>query len=156
MSTYWLIFELTWRDFFVYMGLSVGDKLFKSGGVTGQRQHWRGGEQELRMWKEGKTGDKLVDANMRELAASGFMSNRGRQNVASFIALDLKMDWRYGAAHFESTLIDHDVYANWGNWCAAAGMTGGRVNRFNIVKQSKDYDKEGDYVRHWCPELSTL
>mmetsp|Transcript_14288 Transcript_14288/g.20960 ORF Transcript_14288/g.20960 Transcript_14288/m.20960 type:complete len:169 (+) Transcript_14288:23-529(+) len=84
------------------------------------------------------------------------MSNRGRQNVASFLALDLNMDWRYGADHFESTLLDHDVYANWGNWCSAAGMTGGRVNRFNIVKQSKDYDKEGDYVRHWCPELANV
>mmetsp|Transcript_17798 Transcript_17798/g.19841 ORF Transcript_17798/g.19841 Transcript_17798/m.19841 type:complete len:169 (-) Transcript_17798:64-570(-) len=84
------------------------------------------------------------------------MSNRGRQNVASFLALDMNLDWRYGADHFEQHLLDYDVYANWGNWCAAAGMTGGRVNRFNIVKQSKDYDKEGDYVRHWCPELANI
>merc|ERR1712151_1360364 len=54
------------------------------------------------------------------------------------------------------TLLDHDVHSNWGNWCSGAGMTGGRLNRFNIVKQSKDYDKNGDYVRHWIPELKDL
>merc|ERR1712157_89117 len=67
-----------------------------------------------------------------------------------------KTDWRYGADHFESTLIDHDVYANYGNWCSAAGMTGGRLNRFNIVKQSKDYDQHGEYVKHWLPELKNV
>lgn len=93
---------------------------------------------------------------MRELKATGFMSNRGRQNVASFLAIDMSTDWRYGADHFESYLLDHEVSANWGNWCSAAGMTGGRLNRFNIVKQSKDYDTQGDYVRHWCPELANI
>jgi deoxyribodipyrimidine photo-lyase len=68
----------------------------------------------------------------------------------------MNIDWRYGADHFEMLLLDYDVYSNWGNWCSAAGMTGGRLNRFNIVKQSKDYDAQGDYVRHWCPELSSL
>lgn len=84
------------------------------------------------------------------------MSNRGRQNVASFFAIDMNMDWRYGAWHFEETLLDFDVHSNWGNWCAAAGMTGGRLNRFNIVKQSKDYDFGGEYVRLWCPELKNV
>ncbi len=71
------------------------------------------------------------------MVRSGFMSNRGRQNVASYLALDLGVDWRRGADHFESLLLDYDVCSNWGNWCAAAGLTGGRVNRFNIGKQSK-------------------
>ena len=84
------------------------------------------------------------------------MSNRGRQNVASFLALKLSMDWRYGADHFESTLLDHDVYANWGNWRSADGMTGGGWNCFNTVKQSKDNNKEGEYARHWCPELANV
>lgn len=104
-------------------------------------------------WKHGKTGMPLVDANMRELSATGFMSNRGRQNVASYLVLDLGVDWRLGADWFEHLLIDHDVTSNWGNWVAAAGLTGGRVNKFNILKQSKDYDEEGDYVRAWLPEL---
>lgn len=66
----------------------------------------------------------LVDANMRELKLSGFMSNRGRQNVASFLTQNLNVDWRLGAAYFEETLIDHDVTANWGNWMFAAGLSG--------------------------------
>merc|ERR1712232_49908 len=135
-----------------------GNSIFFLDGTlqSSKSRKWGMHQKTLQAWKNGKTGYPLVDANMRELAATGFMSNRGRQNVCSFLALDLKMDWRYGAAHFESNLIDHDVYANWGNWCAAAGMTGGRVNRFNIVKQSKDYDAQGDYVRHWCPELAKI
>ena len=78
------------------------------------------------------------------------------QNVASYLALDLQLDWRDGADHFESLLLDYDVCSNWGNWAAAAGVTGGRVNRFNIVKQSKDYDADGAYVRHWLPELKDV
>lgn len=84
------------------------------------------------------------------------MSNRGRQNVASFLLLDYGVDWRRGADLFESLLVDYDVSSNWGNWVAAAGLTGGRLNQFNITKQSKDYDLGGDYVRTWCPELKNV
>ncbi|PNH00586.1 Cryptochrome DASH, chloroplastic/mitochondrial, partial [Tetrabaena socialis] len=107
------------------------------------------------------------------------MSNRGRQNVASYLALDLGVDWRRGADWFESCLLDYDVTSNWGNWAAAAGLTGGRVNHFNIAKQagrggegelkeersreggqglnySKDYDLAGEYVKTWCPELRNV
>jgi deoxyribodipyrimidine photo-lyase len=89
-------------------------------------------------------------------SSAGWMSNRGRQNVASYLALDLGLDWRRGAALFEHLLLDYDVASNWGNWVAAAGLTGGRVNHFNITKQSKDYDPQGDYMRHWLPELSNV
>jgi deoxyribodipyrimidine photo-lyase len=81
------------------------------------------------------------------------MSNRGRQIVASYLVYEVGLDWRRGADHFESLLIDHDVYSNYGNWNAAAGLTGGRVNRFNMSKQSRDYDPSGEYIRHWIPEL---
>jgi deoxyribodipyrimidine photo-lyase len=163
-STYWLVFELLWRDFFKFFALKQGNKIFFLEGTLGElargthpnSRRWGLDKKALKAWKEGKTGYPLVDANMRELAATGFMSNRGRQNVASFLAIDMNIDWRYGADHFEMLLLDYDVYSNWGNWCSAAGMTGGRLNRFNIVKQSKDYDAQGDYVRHWCPELSSL
>ncbi|CAE7476192.1 unnamed protein product [Symbiodinium sp. KB8] len=148
-STYWLIFELTWRDFFIYMALSQGDKIFVPGGVTGDRTPWRGSPDKLERWKEGKTGDPLVDANMRELGATGFMSNRGRQNVASFLIFDLGVDWRYGAAHFEEYLLDYDPCSNWGNWVAAAGLTGQRINKFNTKKQLSDYDPQREYVNHW-------
>ena len=69
--------------------------------------------------------------------AAGFMSNRGRQNVASYLVLDMGVDWRLGGDWFESVLQDYDVCSNWGNWVSAAGFTGGRINHFNITKQSK-------------------
>merc|ERR1712176_791383 len=155
-STYWVVFEMLWRDFFKYFAEKHGDSIFYPGGTIGSKKEWKHYEKNLRAWIEGRTGYPLVDANMRELSATGFMSNRGRQNVASFLALELNQDWRYGAEYFESVLLDHDVHSNYGNWCSAAGMTGGRLNRFNIVKQSKDYDQHGDYVRHWIPELKDV
>merc|ERR1711977_139110 len=133
-----------------------GNRIFHSGGISETRPHWAKNPEALRRWKEGTTGWPLIDANMRELNATGFMSNRGRQNVASFLALDLGLDWRAGADYFESLLVDYDVTSNWGNWVAAAGLTGGRVNKFNIVKQSNDYDKDGKYLRTWIPELEKV
>ncbi|KAK3268443.1 Myosin-3 [Cymbomonas tetramitiformis] len=155
-STYWVIFELIWRDYFKFFGLKHGDSIFHLEGTVGGRQSWRKDFDLEKRWKEGTTGVPLVDANMRELLHTGFMSNRGRQNVASYLALELGLDWRIGADHFESLLLDYDCCSNWGNWVAAAGMTGGRVNRFNILKQSKDYDLQGDYVRAWIPELKDV
>jgi deoxyribodipyrimidine photo-lyase len=152
-STYWVVFELLWRDFCKFFACKHGDSIFFPSGTVGRHKKWSTYAPNFEAWKEGRTGYPLVDANMREMKATGFMSNRGRQNVASFLAIDLEHDWRFGADWFESNLIDYDVYSNWVNWCAAAGMTGGRLNRFNIVKQSKDYDQHGDYVRHWLPEL---
>jgi len=154
-STYWLIFELIWRDFYKFFAVKHGDAIFAAGGVAkgGRHVKWRADAAALEAWKSGTTGFPLVDANMRELAATGFMSNRGRQNVASWLALDAQVDWRLGAEYFESKLIDYDCSANWGNWVAAAGVTGGRVNRFNIAKQTKDYDPDGEYVKAWIPEL---
>lgn len=152
-STYWLIFELIWRDFFRAICSKYGTRVFFSGGAIGKQISWSRNEELIRRWKEGRTGWPLVDANMRELAATGWMSNRGRQNVASFLVLDYGVDWRVGADYFESFLLDHDVCSNYGNWNAAAGLLGGRVNKFNITKQSRDYDPNGDYIRHWLPEL---
>merc|ERR1719284_528156 len=131
------------------MGLTQGDKIFKVGGVTNDKTPWTGTREALEKWKEGRTGDPLVDANMRELKDTGFMSNRGRQNVASYLIFDLGVDWRYGAAHFEELLLDYDPCSNWGNWVAAAGLTGQRVNKFNTRKQLNDYDPKREYVNHW-------
>lgn len=109
-------------------------------------------------WAEGQTGIPFVDANMRELNQTGFMSNRGRQNVASFLVNDLGIDWRWGASYFESMLIDYDACSNWGNWMYVAGVGNDpRENRyFNILKQAQNYDKKGEYIRHWIPELSGI
>jgi deoxyribodipyrimidine photo-lyase len=158
-STYWLVFELLIRDYCKFFAVKHGDVIFRPFGTiknTGKQQAWSRDQSNFDAWKNGKTGYPLVDANMREMMATGFMSNRGRQNVCSFLAIDLHHDWRCGADWFESQLVDYDVYSNWYNWAAGAGMTGGRLNRFNIVKQSKDYDANGDYVRTWLPELANV
>ena len=120
------------------------------------KRQWNTNPRLFQAWKDGKTGYPIIDANMLELKATGFMSNRGRQIVCSFLAIELNIDWRLGAEYFEETLIDYNVEANWVNWSNGAGVslaTGGRLNRFNIVKQSKTYDRNGEYVRIWCPEL---
>lgn len=80
---------------------------------------------------------KAQSKSYKLCVAAGFMSNRGRQNVASYLVLDMGVDWRRGADWFETVLQDYDVCSNWGNWVAAAGLTGGRINHFNITKQSK-------------------
>jgi len=110
------------------------------------------------LWAIGKTGVPFVDANMRELTATGWMSNRGRQNVASFLVRDLKVNWQMGAEYFESQLIDYDTCSNWGNWNYVAGVgSDPREDRyFNILTQAKNYDPLGDYVRLWCPELAKV
>ena len=108
-------------------------------------------------WANGETGIPFVDANMRELNQTGFMSNRGRQNVASFFVTELKLDWRMGAEYFESKLIDYDVASNYGNWMYVAGVGNDPRDRyFNIILQAKRYDSEGAYVKLWLPELTEL
>jgi len=108
-STYWVIFELLWRDFFRFTADQRGNALFRPEGLRGERRAWRHDRELLERWIDGRTGDPFVDANMRELAATGYMSNRGRQNVASQLAHDLGVDWTWGAEWFGSVLIDYDV-----------------------------------------------
>uniref|UniRef100_A0A0B7B3L3 Cryptochrome DASH n=2 Tax=Arion vulgaris TaxID=1028688 RepID=A0A0B7B3L3_9EUPU len=154
-STYWIIFELLWRDYFRFVALKYGSKIFFPSGLKGGNVHWKHSTEQFKAWQEGKTGIPYIDANMRELAATGFMSNRGRQNVASFLTKDLQLDWRLGAEWFESLLLDHDVCSNYGNWLYSAGIGNDpRENRkFNVLKQGLDYDGDGNYVRLWVPEL---
>jgi deoxyribodipyrimidine photo-lyase len=157
-STYWLIFELLWRDYFRFVAAKHGDKLFYRTGLRGMDIPWKQDWQRFELWQIGNTGFPLVDANMRELSATGFMSNRGRQNVASFLTKNLGIDWRMGAEWFESLLIDYDPCSNWGNWNYTAGIgNDARGFRFfNINKQAQDYDPQGEYVKHWLPELAQL
>lgn len=112
-STYWVIFELLWRDYCKFFAYKYENEIFYPAGTTGRNVHWEYNEKYIHAWKMGMTGYPLVDANMRELIATGFMSNRGRQNVASFISIDLQQDWRIGGNYFESYLLDYDVYSNW-------------------------------------------
>ncbi len=157
-STYWLIFELLWRDYFNFIAVKYEDLLFKSGGIKKVRLESKHNANKLNAWINGQTGIPFIDANMRELKQTGFMSNRGRQNVASFLVKDLKLDWLAGAEYFESMLIDYDPCSNYGNWNYIAGIGNDpRENRyFNVLSQANSYDQYGDYVRFWVPELSEL
>jgi deoxyribodipyrimidine photo-lyase len=157
-STYWLVFELLWRDYFQFIALKHGARLFRASGLQGLRLPWRDDREAFARWRDGQTGFPIVDANMRELAQTGYMSNRGRQNVGSFLTKNLGLDWRLGAAYFEQLLVDYDVASNWGNWLYVAGVgNDARGFRFfNLHKQSQDYDPSGDYVRHWLPELANV
>ncbi|MBO0936673.1 DASH family cryptochrome [Fibrella sp. HMF5335] len=156
-STYWLIFELIWRDFFRFVALKFGTRLFKPSGIKHDlNKHWRRDFDLFQRWAEGETGIPFIDANMRELKYTGFMSNRGRQNVGSFLVKDLGIDWTWGAAYFESMLVDYDPCSNWGNWNYVAGVGNDpREDRyFNILSQASRYDERGEYVKHWLPELA--
>ncbi|WOK06188.1 DASH family cryptochrome [Imperialibacter roseus] len=157
-STYWLIFELYWRDYFRFVMKKYGSSMFRTKGIRGQPIYFVQDMVIFELWRTGKTGVPFIDANMRELLQTGFMSNRGRQNVASFLIKDLQVDWVWGAQWFESQLIDYDVSSNWGNWNYVAGVGNDpRENRyFNILSQAMKYDGKGDYVRHWLPELSGI
>jgi deoxyribodipyrimidine photo-lyase len=154
-STYWLIFELLWRDYFQFIVRKHGKKIFRPSGLRGVTIPWQQDWKRFELWCAGETGYPLIDANMQELAATGFMSNRGRQNVASFLTKNLGIDWRMGAEWFESLLIDYDVASNWGNWNYSAGVGNDArgFRYFNILKQAQDYDPNGQYVQHWLPAL---
>ena len=151
-STYWLFFELLWREYFHWVMRKYDQKLFLKNGIKNVEPISRKMDNVyFEKWKNGQTGNDFVDANMNELNATGYMSNRGRQNVASYLCNDMKLDWRYGAAYFEEQLIDYDVCSNWGNWAYIAGVGNDpRGHRFfNIEKQAHDYDKEHKYRELW-------
>lgn len=157
-STYWLVFELLWRDYFRFISVKYGNDLFKSGGIKRLNKKKASNKGLFVKWQNGNTGIPFIDANMIELKESGFMSNRGRQNVASFLVKDLQVDWRMGAAHFESLLIDYDPCSNYANWNYIAGIGNDpRENRyFNVLRQASVYDPEGIYTKYWLPELKAL
>ncbi|GGG13902.1 deoxyribodipyrimidine photo-lyase [Dokdonia pacifica] len=152
-DTYWLIFELIWRDYFKYVSLKYGNAIFKMGGILHKDYEWSTNKAALQDWIEGKTPYDFVNANMIELRKTGWMSNRGRQNVASYWAKELKQDWRIGAAYFESMLIDYDVHSNWGNWMYNAGVGNDpRDRKFNINGQADRYDPQGKFRKLWLQE----
>ena len=154
-DTYWLVFELIWRDYFKYISLKHGEKIFKIDGILGKEYEWKSNEKALRQWINGNTREPFVNANMIELQRTGFMSNRGRQNVASYWAKEWEQDWRIAAAYFESMLIDYDVHSNYGNWMYNAGVGNDpRDRKFNIKRQAEMYDGDGKYQKLWLnPDL---
>lgn len=149
-DTYWLIFELIWRDYFKYISLKFGNKIFQIDGILNVKYDWKFNQKAFQQWISGNTKEPFVNANMIELAETGFMSNRGRQNVASFWAKEWQQDWRIAAAYFESLLIDYDVHSNYGNWIYNAGVGNDpRDRKFNIKRQAEMYDADGEFQRLW-------
>lgn len=157
-STYWLIFELLWRDYFHYLGRQQSAKIFLRGGIQDLELEWDNDRELFSAWCEGRTGYPIVDASMRQLAETGWMSNRGRQITANFLTKVLNLDWRWGAEWFEHQLIDYDVASNWGNWQYQAGVgTNGREFRvFHPVKQAIQYDPNSKFIQQWLPESEGL
>lgn len=152
-STYWLIFELIWRDYFKYISLKHGNKIFKLGGILEKSYRWKTDPHLFVDWANGQTEEPFVNANMIELKQTGWMSNRGRQNVASYFAKNLWMDWRMGAAYFESLLLDFDVHSNYGNWMYVAGVGNDpRDRKFDVAWQAERYDPDGKYQNRWLQQ----
>lgn len=151
-STYWLFFELLWREFFHWQQFKYGSRLFKKSGIQGKHLSTSLDKQAFASWVNGTTGYKIVDACMKQLKQTGFMSNRGRQLVASCLVHELNLDWRYGAAYFEHQLIDFDVASNYGNWQYLAGVGADpRGHRqFNLQKQTEIYDPSLSFVERWA------
>ena len=149
-GSYWLWFELLWRDYFRFLHLQHGRALYRARGLGAARATPHDAAA-FAAWCAGQTGQPLVDAALRELTATGYLSNRLRQVAASYLIHDLACDWRAGAAWFERQLLDYDVYSNQGNWLYIAGRgtdpRGGR--RFDPAQQAAAYDPDGAYQRLW-------
>ncbi|WOJ96668.1 DASH family cryptochrome [Congregibacter brevis] len=156
-STYWMVFELLWREYFFHRAIRDGVALFRHGGHQGAVSRCTFEPRNFARWCAGDTNHPLVNALMHQLVATGWMSNRGRQIAASCLIHDFGIDWRYGAAFFEKHLIDYDVGSNYGNWQYIAGVgadpRGGRA--FNIEKQTAAYDPEGVFVAKWDGQRPT-
>ena len=149
--------ELIWRDFYhmiLWHFPRVGEgRAFKP---LYENIRWRNNEEEFRRWCEGMTGYPIVDAGMREINATGFMHNRVRMIVASFLCKHLLIDWRWGEAYFASKLLDFDLAANNGGWQWAAGSGCDAAPYFRIFNpylQTEKFDKDLSYIRHWVPEF---
>lgn len=156
-STYWIFFELLWREYFQWYANAHRHRLFRFAGIRDRKPLTSFYSERFRKWSTGQTPWPIVNACMEQLNATGYMSNRGRQIVASCLVNELSLDWRCGAAYFEQQLLDYEVASNWGNWQYAAGVgadpRGGR--HFNLSKQAAEHDPEGTFVAQWAPKAFT-
>lgn len=158
-----LVKQLYWRDFYYYVGIHF-DEFYKLEHVTKDhnpksKANWEDNKKFLRAWKNARTGFPIVDAAMRQINETGFMHNRGRLIVASFLVKDLLIDWKYGEKYFSQQLVDIDRAQNTGNWnwSASYGMDATSFLRiFNPWTQSEKYDPKAIYIKKWLPELNDV
>lgn len=152
-STYWLRFELLWRDYFKFLSRKIGSRLFHLQGISNRQDVLSVDEsrqERFLSWCAGRTADPFVNANMNELNETAWMSNRGRQNVASYLIHQLQVPWTWGAQYFEQQLLDYDPDLNWGNWLYLSGRgTDPRARVFNPVLQAQIYDPDQTYQKKW-------
>jgi deoxyribodipyrimidine photo-lyase len=158
-SNHTIISELHWRDFFTYLMYHYPYSFSTEYNKKFQKIRWRKNKKEFCKWSNGKTGFPIVDAGMRELNETGFMHNRARMIVASFLTKDLHIDWRWGEKYFATKLIDYDPCVNIGNWqwAASTGCDAQPWFRiFNPWLQQKRFDPDCKYIKKWVPELRDL
>jgi len=151
--------ELIWREFYIHILHHFPDVLMRSFRPQYDQIRWLNNSDQFAAWKEGQTGYPVVDAAMRQMTATGWMHNRARMIVASFLVKDLLIDWRWGQDWFMQNLLDGGLAANNGGWqwTAGTGTDAAPYFRiFNPILQSKKFDPNGDYIRKWVPELAHL
>ncbi len=153
-----LFHELIWRDFLRLMAKKHGNKIFHKNGVSGKNTAGQVDLKKFRIWAEGRTGVPFIDANMKMLNATGYMSFRGRVNCASFLINEMDIHWLMGAEYFESLLLDYDPCSNYGNWnhIAGVGSDSKEFQYLNVISQSKQYDPNGSFIKSWIPALSDI
>ncbi|SRX55726.1 deoxyribodipyrimidine photo-lyase [Aequorivita sp. CIP111184] len=150
--------ELIWREFFMQILWHFPETLKNAFKKKYDRIEWRNNEEEFQKWKDGKTGYPLVDAGMRQLNKTGYMHNRVRMVVASFLCKHLLIDWRWGEAYFAEKLLDYEMSSNVGNWqwAAGSGVDAAPYFRiFNPTTQIEKFDKDYKYIKIYVPELES-
>ncbi len=151
--------ELIWREFFMQIIYNFPDVVLHNFKRKYDHIPWRNNKEEFQAWCEGRTGYPMVDAGMRELNETGYMHNRVRMVVASFLCKHLLIDWRWGEAYFAEKLLDFDLSANNGNWQWAAGTgcdAAPYFRVFNPASQQQKFDPDGIYIRKWVKDLDEL
>ncbi len=150
--------ELIWREFFMQILWHYPETVNNAFRAKYDRIEWRNKESEFEKWKKGETGYPLVDAGMRELNETGFMHNRVRMIVGSFLCKHLLIDWRWGEAYFAEKLLDYEMSSNVGNWqwVAGSGVDAAPYFRiFNPTTQIEKFDKDRKYIKKWVPEVDS-
>lgn len=155
-----IIRQLIWRDFYIHL-LNAFPNVLQGQSLKEKYDNikWNNNKQHFQAWKKGETGFPIVDACMRQLNTTGYMHNRGRLIVASFLIKNLMIDWRWGEKYFATKLVDYDPAANNGNWQWVAGSGADSQPYFRIFNpwsQSKKYDKNAEYIKQWIPELKDV
>ena len=154
-----LIKQLIWREFYYHLGYGFINRFGHSLKTKYDKIKWGNNINHFNKWKNGQTGYPIVDACMMQLNKTGYMHNRGRLIVASFLIKNLMVDWKYGEKYFARKLVDYDVYVNQGNWQWVSGSGADSQPYFRVFNpslQSEHYDKDAKYIKKWLPQLKDI